>query len=203
MYIHIHKYSVYYTTGFAGIMAVDSGLIIVGLIPMVIPHFIFHIYFLYFILINIFVRCTSSWCSPCSFLWNTSGVISSSRTTQWVQPTDHINIYIFDIFLMEIKICKGNTLHNRQENPECRRHYSKETFFVAGSQLLSLCGKKIIFVLRSLLFYGRSIFILSGKVNLVFKVIFYRNSFTFILQQQDNLFWQVHFHFLARSSLCQ
>ena len=44
------------------------------------------------------------------------------------------NIYFY------LKIRKGNAFHNRQENPECRRHYSKDTFFVAGSQSLPLCG---------------------------------------------------------------
>ena len=146
-------------------MAVDSGLIIVGLIPMVIPYFYiclhysfsynYHyplypqislgtsrifdmcIYFWFFIAHqncfkskqNIFARCTSYWCSHCSSMWNTSGVISSSRTTQWVQCTLLENQYFF--------IQKGNAFHNCQENPECRRHYSKDTFFVAGSQLLT------------------------------------------------------------------
>ena len=99
-------------------MAVDSGLIIVGLIPVVT----------FFILTKSF----RSIFSYTIFL-----ILCSYFLFYFKSMIDAIfQVYLFLVvtllFYVKYEWC-DLLFKNNTENPECRRHYSKDTFFVAGS----------------------------------------------------------------------
>ena len=109
-------------------MAVDSGLIIVGLIP-VVTFFTLTKIQIYIKFRNlVFVFCV---------LFSESDVFSQV----------YLFLVVTLLFYVKYEWC-DLLFKNNTENPECRRHYSKDTFFVAGrffhSPSLYLCLEFIV-----------------------------------------------------------